>query len=409
MQASSREVLNLGKGYPDPSLLPRAALAEACEAAAQALRAGSLRGLEYGAEPVGSPEFLAELAAFLGRHCPGEAPARADSLMLTNGVSHGLDLACGVLSQPGEAVLIEAPSYYLAVGIFRSRGLEVVPVPTDGDGLVVEAVEAVLDARPPGSAPVRFLYTVPTNHNPTGTTLPAARRRALVELARRRNFLILADEVYHLLDWHPAGERPARMACFDSAFAQAGRPTVDTQAVPLAPVVVSVSSFTKILAPGLRVGWIEAAPSLVSQLAGTGYLVSGGCVTTFATDAVLTHVLRTRSGDTALARLVAEYKERSARMASALEAAGLPALVQPRGGYFAWVPLNVDASAVLEVAQGRYGVSFMDGSRCDSSGDGRLAQAARLCFAFLPAAELEEAIRRLGKAVEEVRQTGVTA
>mmetsp|Transcript_14903 Transcript_14903/g.52293 ORF Transcript_14903/g.52293 Transcript_14903/m.52293 type:complete len:429 (-) Transcript_14903:128-1414(-) len=213
-------LLDLAKGHPDPSLLPRAVLAEACAQAAREFAGGSTEGLRYGSRPNGSDEFLRELADFIGRQCAGEAPARAaDGLLLTNGVSHGLELALSVFARPGDAVLVEAPSYFLAVGIFEAHGLEVVPVPTDAQGLSVDDVEGVLDARRPGSRPVRFLYTVPAGHNPTGSSLPAERRRRLVDVARRRGLLILADEVYHMLDWHhPRGERPPRMVCFDEAY-----------------------------------------------------------------------------------------------------------------------------------------------------------------------------------------------
>jgi len=211
-------MLDLGKGHPDPALLPREAFAQACTAAAARFQDGDATGLRYGSKPEGSSSFLTELVAFLGRQCPDENVACEDGLLVTNGVSHGLELICSVLSKPGDAVLVEAPSYFLAVGIFESHGLEVVSVPTNDRGLDVEAVEQILDSRPPESSPVRFLYTVPANHNPTGRTLSGARRHCLVDVARRRGFFVLADEVYHLLDWHQPGKRPHRMVCFDPAY-----------------------------------------------------------------------------------------------------------------------------------------------------------------------------------------------
>jgi len=172
------------------------------------------------------------------------------------------------------------------------------------------------------------------------------------------------------------------------------------------PVVISMSSFAKIMAPGLRVGWIEAAPALIKKLAATGFIVSGGCVTTFASDAILAHTLRSRSADEALARLVAEYKGRAARLVSSLESHGLPPLVKPCGGYFLWVPLGVSATAVLEVAKECHGVTFMIGTRCDASASSDSLQCARLCFAWLSGDKLEEAVSRLAKAVAEVSKLG---
>jgi len=125
-------------------------------------------------------------------------------------------------------------------------------------------------------------------------------------------------------------------------------------------------------------------------------------VATFATDAVLGHTLSSRSADAALARLVAEYRSRAGCLLAALERAGLPPLVRPCAGYFVWVPLGADAKEVLDVARAKHGVSFMPGARCDVSESPGLASCARLCFAWLPAADLEEGVDRLGRAVAEV-------
>uniref|UniRef100_A0A7S4SW16 Aminotransferase class I/classII large domain-containing protein n=1 Tax=Alexandrium monilatum TaxID=311494 RepID=A0A7S4SW16_9DINO len=429
VRSASSVLLDMAKGHPDPALLPREALAEACAHAATDFSSGSARGLPYGSQPRGSTAFLAELAAFIERQCPAEVAARADGLLLTNGVSHGLELVCSVFSQPGEAVLVEAPSYWLALGIFQSRGLEVVPVPTDAEGLLVGAAEDILNRRPEGSPRARFLYTVPTSHNPTGSSLPAERRRALVDMARRWGLLVLADEVYHLLDWHAPQKRPPRMVFFDEAYstnpvqpidgAENDDPAYgDAAASPgqflshpdsgdvesLEPAVISVSSFTKILAPGLRVGWIEAAPVIIESLSSTGYLRSGGCVATFAADAILGHVLKSRDADAVLASLVAEYRSRAKRLVAALEDVGLPPLVQPQGGYFLWVPMGVDSREVLEIAKAKHAVTFMPGTSYDAPGSSELAQCARLCFARLSSEELEEGVRRLAKAVSEVAQ-----
>lgn len=430
---SMDQVLDLRTGHPHHALLPRQALAEACLAASADMRAGSDDGLGYCSREEGSPEFLQELADFIGRQCPGEPVPRArDGLLLTTGVSHGLELATSVFAQRGEAVLMEAPGYFLAEGIFKSRGLEVVPVPTDSEGMVVEAIEGILDARAPSSARVRLIYTIPAFHNPTGCTLPAARRRMLVDIARRRGLLILADEVYHMLAWPEAGARPPRLVCYDEAYvarhaaAENGRKrrredssdvagdqgsgggaavgleaTVD---VTLEPVVMSIGSFTKILSPGLRVGWVEAAPQLIKQLATVGYLVSGSCVCTFMSDRVVKHTLKSRSADAVLQGLIKELQERAARLCAALEKAGLKPLVQPAGGYFVWVPLGLDAQRVAEAAEARkMGVTFMPGGLCDPSGDAQLAQCARLCFAMLPADQLDLGVQRLALAVEATR------
>lgn len=415
-------MLDLAKGHPDPELLPALVLAEACKAAAVRFADGAKEGLRYGSQHRGSPAFLAQLTDFLHRQCPGELRSNAESLLLTNGVSHGLDLAAAAFAGPGDAVIVEAPTYFLAMGIFRSRGLEVIPAPTDSQGLLVEEVERILDERPSGSAEVRLLYTVPVNHNPTGATLPESRRKALVQLAQRRGLVVLADEVYHLLDWRAGGQRPPRMVCFDPAFSAAATAEADVHAdsdsdptyrndysvdkdaaAGQCGTVVSVSSFTKILAPGLRVGWVEAAPGLVAKLAASGYMISGGCVTAFMTEALLQHSLESSAADRALQGLCETYRMRAECLASALRAQGLAPLVEPTGGYFAWVSLGADASEVARVAKEHHGLTFMQGSRCDESRNPELAHAARLCFAWLRPDELEEGVRRLAAALAQVK------
>jgi len=390
-------MLDLFLGHPDPALLPRDALADACVAAAHRFRTGGSEGLPYGSNVAGSERFLDELAAFISRHTAGEKPARADGLLLTGGVSHGIELLCRVLTVPGDVVVVEAPTYFLVVEIFKSHGLEVLTVPVDAEGLVVHELERLLDKRT--GPPVKMLYTIPTNHNPTGTTLPESRRRQLVQMARRHNFTVVADEVYHLLDWHAPGERPPRMVCFDDAYCQAERG--DAQ-VGVPTVVVSVNSFTKICAPGLRVGWVEAAPSLVDRIAKLAYLTSGGCVATFTSEALLHHMLTARSADKVLAALVADLRTRSETLHSSLIDSGLQPLVKPTGGYFVWVPLGVDAKALLHRVQVD-GLKFMHGGRCDESKSDDSAQCARLCFAYHQPEELAEAAFRLASATAAYR------
>ena len=179
-------VIDLGLGDPQLALLPLELIRQA---AAQRLAGNERSFLQYGTEQ-GDGRFRLALAGFLGRGYGSPVdPAR---LLVTCGVSFGLDLVCSLFTRPGDTIFVEEPSYFLALRIFADHGLRMVPVPTDADGLVVEALEAMLEREQP-----KFLYVIPSFQNPTGRTLSESRRTRLAGLSRARGLLVVADEVYH--------------------------------------------------------------------------------------------------------------------------------------------------------------------------------------------------------------------
>lgn len=417
--------VNLAVGHPTPSLLPHAVLADAAEAAAARLRDGNAAfNLGYG-RIAGERPLTHALAAWLtARGGANEAAVRADRLFVSNGVSHSLDLLCSVLTQPGDAVVVVRPTYFLAFGIFRQHGLRVCNVPSDGDGLDLAALEELLRTVQP-----RLLYIVPSHANPTGCTLPAAKRRALVELARRHAFFILSDEVYHELSWNT--EQPARMRHWDmqgsppddEVFGGEDRPLDSDSAEDGAPLrpslgghVIHTSSFTKIMAPGLRLGWLEAPVGVLRRLAQRAYLTSGGGVAPF-TSMVVLEAIRSGGLDACVTRLVDTYRRRCGVLCDALHAHAAATgwqFRQPSGGYFLWVRLPDDVpAAALLAAAGERGVGVLDGARCCGAGGGAdlpltggvadTRQHVRLCFAFLEEAELREGVTRLAAALADAR------
>lgn len=239
-------VIDLGIGQPSLSLLP---VAELREAAAHRLGSGDRHILQYGAAQ-GDGYFRQALARFLARH--HGVPTEADQLLITAGASQALDLICTRLARPGDTVFVEEPTYFLALLIFRDYRLNVVGIPTDGQGLVIEALEAELRKHRPV-----FLYTIPAFHNPCAVTLSAERRARLVALSQAHGFTVVADEVYQLLHYTAAPPPPL------AAHAGTGS-------------VLSLGSFSKVLAPGLRLGWVQAAPARLAELLHAGLLESGG-------------------------------------------------------------------------------------------------------------------------------------
>lgn len=372
-------VIDLGLGQPDDTVFPRAIFQRA---AARVLTDGSsVDQFQYGAE-WGDGHHRVALAEFLTA-AYGVA-VDPEMLLSSNGNSQALDLVCTTFTRHGDAVIVEEPSYHLIRGAFTDHGLQVTGVPVDDDGLDPAAVDEVLTRLAENGTPARFVYTIPTHHNPTAVTMPAERRAALVEVTARHGCLLVADEVYHLLTY--AGDPPPPF----SQWVARGHDHV-----------LSLGTFSKILAPGLRLGWVHAALPLLERLANTGVVASGGGLNPF-TSALVTDVIR--SGDLAgnVAALCDDYRERLAAMNDAL-VEHMPAGVQwqrPTGGYFFWLTLpdGADGADVRRRCQA-HGVDIRHGALFSTT-DGQ-RRAIRLCFAYYHPAEITEGVRRLARALAE--------
>lgn len=367
--APEQGTINFSVGQPSADLLPLAMLrggAERFFAEAVPLE------LNYG-ERQGDVRFRASLASFL--RDSGDATAAAESLMLTAGISQALDFACSRFTRPGDTVFVEEPSYPYSFQIFRDHGLHIVGIPLDGQGMDVGHCERELARRPP-----KLLYTIPSYHNPTGQTLGRERRERLVELSRRHDFIIAADEVYQLL--HHGSAPPPSLG----SMARHGN-------------VLSFGSFSKILGPGLRLGWIQTNPELMRTLMASGALVSGGNFNHFTS-----HVVRQLIETEELAPFVAELRLNYAARAAAMDEAmrthlgGLATWRKPQGGYFFWLelPEPVDAGK-FQAAAREAGTGFLPGAACSTAGG--LKNCLRLSFAHYTVPEIHEGIARLRRAL----------
>lgn len=368
-------IIEMNWGNPAPALLPVQSIAQAADLA---LRQSGQAALAYGAEQ-GPGRLLEPLAAWLSRR--ENAAIGADQLFITGGVSQGLDLLCTLLTQAGDTVLVQAPVYHLALRIFADHGLALTPVKSDEEGVRVDAVAAALDRLAAQGRRPRFLYTVPTWCNPTGISLAADRRSALAALAERHNLLILEDDVYREL-WYDAPSPPPLQR--------------------LAPEhVIRLGSCSKILAPGLRLGWLVAPPALVRRCAGCGLLDSGGGVSHFAAH-VVAGMFELGMLDDHIERLRSAYRARRNALLAAL-AEHMPegcSWAAPAGGFFVWVrlPDDRDSTALLRDAE-TAGVSYVPGSRFFV--DGGKTGYLRLAFSLLAEDELAEGARRLSGVLRE--------
>lgn len=362
-------VINLGLGQPSPRLLPLAEIGRAAQV--QLAGDGDPLVLQYGAV-LGDPEFRRSLARWLSDEY--QHPVAAEQLMVTAGTSSALTFVSQMFAAPGATVVSEDPTYFLAHGVFRSSGLSVRGVPIDDGGLDLDALERLLV----GGLRPAFVYVIPAFQNPTGACLQPERARALVELAERHDFLILADEPYVPLHYRDA--RPGSMMRYDEGR---GR-------------VLSLGSFSKLIGPGLRLGWAHAEPKLIERLSMHGSLRSGGCFNPVVAH-IVQHTIDSGFLTAHVEQLRAVFGARAAALTDALhEHIPSARFTPPTGGYFCWVDLgtDVDSEALLEHAAD---LRFIPGRRC--AVELELDSFVRLSFSFYEDHELVEGVRRLARAL----------
>lgn len=356
--------IDLGMGNPDLSLLPLDSIHQAADAFFAKL---DPRPLQYGAEQ-GDGYFRRALADYLSKN--NTHPVEPDSLFVTNGASSALNLICNLYTRPGDVVYAEEPSYFLALRIFEDLGLQVVPIPMDEDGLHLETLEEMLAAQKP-----KLVYTIPTFQNPSGRTLAEARRQKLVELAQEHDFFVVADEVYHQLAY--GKNPPPPLAQFTNEVER----------------VISVNSFSKILAPGLRLGWVQAHENVIRRLSSCGMLDSGGGMNPF-TSAVVRYLIEAGSLGEHIAVLREEFTSRLNVMDEALRRYIPDAeYTRPEGGFFFWVRLPGVDTVVLRSKVKEFDVDYRPGALFSS--EGGMKDYVRLSFAVNGVEEIEEGVKRL--------------
>ncbi|EFL39921.1 PLP-dependent aminotransferase family protein [Streptomyces griseoflavus] len=366
------EVINFAGGLPAPELFD----ADGIAAAYRTVLAGTpARALQYSTTE-GEPALRAALAE---RTTTRGLPTTPDDLLVTTGSQQALSLLATALVEPGDTVLVESPCYLAALQAFALAGARVVAVPGDEHGIDPQALDDLVARERP-----KLLYTVPTFQNPTGRTLPAARRAAVAEVAARRGLWIVEDDPYGELRY--AGTRVPWIAAHPGAEDR----------------TVLLGSFSKVMAPGLRLGWLRAPAGLrracavakqaadlhtptVNQLAAARYLADNDL-------------------DAHVARVAAVYGTRRDAMLAGLPDA-LPdgsAWTRPDGGMFLWarLPDGHDTTALLpEVV--RHDVAYVPGAPFYAGDPDRAT--LRLCFVTQTPDEITEGLRRLGNALRSPR------
>ena len=368
-------VIDLAWGHPDPTLLP-----------VQQLRAAAERAMDrYGPEilaygnPAGPPPLIEFICDRL-KQTDGRAPTPAE-VVITSGASQGLDLAAAFLLDPGDTVLIDVPTYHLAMRILRDHPVQVVGVPSDAGGIIPDELARVVTELRQRQERPRLLYTIPTFHNPTGRVMPDGRRAELLAIAAQEELLIVEDDTYRELSYD--GPSPASLWASDTSAS-----------------VIRLGSFAKSVAPGLRVGYITADAGVAARMVAGGLLDSGGGATHFAATVLAEYAA---AGDYAsqVDRFRAAYRTQRDRLMESL-AEHMPDTVSwsvPAGGYFVWVqlPSGMSAEKLLPVASAN-GMEFLP-AHVFFLDQNEAPDALRLAFSMHPPDVLADAGARLASAI----------
>jgi DNA-binding transcriptional MocR family regulator len=377
--ASHPRVVSFAASVAAPDLAP---VGELRRALSEVLAAEGARALQVGATE-GYPPLRAAIAGLLEQRGLHIDPA---SVCVTSGCQQGIDLAAKVFVGPGDAVLVEQPSFLGALEAFRARGARIVGVPIEGDGLRIEALPGLIQRYRP-----KLLYCMPTYQNPTGRSLSQEKRRALLRIAASHDLPIVED---------------------DSAgfCGLEGRVPPSLKAEDQAGYVIHLGTFSKLIAAGLRLGWLVAAPPVLEKLVAAKY------ASDLSSDALVqraVHRLLVGGGlleHIAHARQV--YRQRRDVLVEALEQPGaLPAgahFDMPRGGFNLWLELPSDgpSSTALYLEAIRRGIAFVPGPFFFSAGSGANSQAAqrglRLSYSALGPPQLQRGVRLLGDALRRL-------
>ena len=369
------EVISLAGGLPDTSTFPPetfAALTDriARRSCASALQYGPTEGFQA------TKERIVEVMAAEGMR------ADPDDMVVTTGGQQVIDLVTKILVDPGDVVICEAPTYPGAVPTFSSYEADVIQIEMDSDGMRVDLLEETLERLDHEQRRPKFIYTVPTFQNPAGVTLSAPRRRRLVEIARERELLVLEDNPYGLLRYE--GEQLPPLYALDGG-----------------EYVIYLGTFSKILSPGLRLGWVTAPGPVLSKIK-LGKQAADLCTSSLAQQFVDAYFEEGRWRHY-VQDLCTIYRQRRDAMLDAL-AEFFPReaeWTQPSGGLFIWatLPEFIDTGDLLAKALREERVAFVPGSAAYV--DGRGGSSMRLNFSGADVDGIVEGVRRIGKVVDE--------
>ena len=369
-----KKIIGLTGGLYDPKSLPGE---EVSRVLAEASEEDWREMLQYGGT-LGSPELREELSKFMAGH--GIEADPNGEIIITTGSQQALDLVARVFLDPGDVVIVGAPTYLSALGAFRQFNPEIRSVEIDEGGMNVEALEAELGRIEAEGKWAKLLYLVPSFQNPTSTMLTVERRRRIVELAEEHDFIILEDNPYGYICF--GGEMPTPVMGLD----RAGR-------------TMYTSTYSKILSPGMRIGWLVAPREFVSKFAEAKSNVS--ICNDGITQYVAAQLFKRGEVEAQIPKVTEVYRRKRDLMLEAMKTS-FPVEAEwndPEGGLFLWVkmPEHVNTTEILMEAVGN-GVAFIPGSNFFAE---PVHNYMRLNYSFPSEADIVEGIQILGRLLQK--------
>jgi 2-aminoadipate transaminase len=383
------EVISLAGGLPETRTFPPELYAKlmskvAAESTARALQYGPTEGMAC------TVECIVEVMKAEGTHVD------PDEVIVTTGGQQVIDLMCKAFVDPGDTIVAEAPTYPGAVPTFDAYQADVVQIEVDSQGMPIDELERTLDGLAAEGRSPKFIYTIPNFQNPGGVTMSLPRRHRLVEVAREREMMVLEDNPYGMLRYE--GEELPTLHSLDALTAKRGGAS---------DFVVYLGTFSKILSPGVRLGWAVAPRPVMEKLnlCKQGADLCSSPVTQLFVAAYFAE--RTAAGAPTWIAQLDSLKDlyrtrRDAMLAALAEHFGAAATwTQPQGGLFIWatLPDYIDTTDLLARALESEAVAFVPGRAAYL--DGRGGSSMRLNFAGVPEEDIREGIRRIGKVVRE--------
>lgn len=368
-----RNVISFAGGIPDPALFPRAELAEIAREVIEvygddALQYSETKGVKEVRETVCS-----YLAARKGVKCGPE------NIIITTGSQLAIDLIARTMLDPGDIVITENPSYLAAIGVFRSVGARLVGVDIDDSGMKTHLLEEKLKSMPEEERRrVKFIYTVPIAQNPSGVTLIKERKKHLLEIASKYDILVVEDDPYSYL-------------VFDESVDKTVLKAMDEE-----ERVIYVSTISKILAPGLRIGWIVGPSDLIRRIELIKQYVDLHSPT--LTQYIVAEAMKRGVVDRVISHATPHYKAKRDLMLKVMgeEFPEYTWYSKPVGGLFVFAYVykeGFDAGKLLPVAIEKYGVAYVPGGSFHV--DGRGANSMRISFSYPTHEQIVEGVRRL--------------
>jgi DNA-binding transcriptional MocR family regulator len=368
-QAIATEGISFSGSYPAPELMPVGAFSRALVAV---LQEDGERALVYG--PTAGHLALREAIAAQMRE--RGCPVSADGLLVTNGAQQAIELVFHAFLERGDAALIEEPTYTGALSVLASLGARVIGLPLDEEGVRADLLETALQRHRP-----KLIYLQPTFQNPTTVVMSEARRRDVLALAARHQCMVVEDDWASGLRYE--GPEPPTLHALDSG-----------------QHVVHLSTFSKKLLPGLRVGWVAAPPHVMERLLALKQIRD--CGTSLVLQAALQRFLQEGGMEEHLRRILPAYRQRRDGMLQAL-ARHFPATARwtrPRGGLFLWVslPRHIDGRELAQAAQ-QEKVFYSKGELFHSNGEG--GHTLRLTFSAVTPQQIETGVATLGRLIQQ--------